>query len=85
MGVHAGSKSGERNMSVTSKSSIKIALVVGLIAALTFIVGASIVATIMTEVQAVKGEAAFHISPQGRAHQSAQGAAASGTGCQVLC
>jgi hypothetical protein len=68
---------GDTNMTRTIKTSVKVA-VIGLIAALVLIVGASTFAASLTEVQAVKGEARQHISQQGRAHQSATGAAHSG-------
>jgi hypothetical protein len=64
-----------------TKSSMKItttALAIALVAALTFVVAASAFTASLTIVEAKKGEAAFHISPQGRAHQSAQGAESSG-------
>ncbi len=69
---------------ITTRISMVVALI-ALIAALTFIVAAGTFAATITQAEAKKGEAALHISPQGAAHQSAQGAAASGTGCQALC
>ncbi len=62
---------------MTTTTSIKI-VAIGLIAALTFIVAASIFSASITEVHAVRGEAANHISTQGAANQSPQGAASSG-------
>ncbi len=46
---------------------------------LAFIAAASTLAASLTqEAQAIKGEAAFHISPKGAENQSPQGAASSG-------
>jgi hypothetical protein len=64
---------------ICTRTTIKIGMI-GLLAALTFIVAASTFAVMLTtqEVQAVKGEAGRHISTQGAANQSPQGAASSG-------
>jgi hypothetical protein len=65
-------------MAATTNTSIRIAAI-ALLAALTFMVAAStFAASITQEVQAVKGEAANHISTQGALHQSTQGGASSG-------
>jgi hypothetical protein len=69
------------SMKKNNNNNISSLEVIILVAAVVFVVTASIVATIITEVQAVKGEAAQHISTQGAANQSPKGAAASGSGC----
>ncbi|MDQ3869273.1 MAG: hypothetical protein M3250_06925 [Thermoproteota archaeon] len=70
----------------TTKPSVKITVVIALFAALTFVVAASTFAVMLTtqQAQAVRGEAALHISIQGAANQSPQGAAASSGGCGDL-
>ncbi len=70
-------------IATTKTSSMKIALI-ALVAALAFVVAASTFAASVTqEAQAVKGEAADHISTQAAANQSPQGAASSGRICGV--
>jgi hypothetical protein len=55
-------------------------------AAVSVVIAELIAVPAIEEVQAKKGEAALHISPQGEANQSPQGAANSGTGCsEFLC
>ncbi len=61
----------------TTTSSLMIVLI-AIVAALVFVAITSTFAAILTEAQAVKGEAGRHISTEGERHQSAQGARASG-------
>ena len=67
---------GTRTRTITRTAAIlAVALVIG--AAATVVLAMSFV---VQEVQAVKGEAATHISPQGAANQSPQGGSSSTCG-----
>ncbi len=60
------------------RTSSSMIVVIAIVAALVFVAVASTFAAIITEAQAVRGEAGRHISTQGAANQSPKGAASSG-------